>query len=346
MIRDATADAMRGGNAPAAAPAPKDADTPLRALAGNDAPIPVPENAEDVEFDGDDGKLEFSSPSSVKSVATFYRSAMRPLGWKEGSSVINRANMVVLNFTKGRDAIALTIMQMGAKANVSADGTGLKSAGAKPAGKAAAIDTPSQPATADDLIVEESGGLPMPKRHTLALGEQTPFRRDLTANVPLDLSAVLGFYRSELGKRNWKEQPGGAPATADTAVIAYAAPEGPAVLKLGRKDGETIVKLTLKDPGAAGKAGILPKPGQIKVLFGNINDAEGTITFNNKAIKVAAGAGTKGPDGPTLDLPPGKYKYSIRLPGKPAKNDEVDIGTDETWGLMIGPGGVLALQAY
>ena len=91
---------------------------------------------------------------------------------------------------------------------------------------------------------------------------------------------------------------------------------------------------------------MLPKPGQVKVLFGNINDAAATITFNNKTIKVAAHAGTKGPDGPTLDVAPGKYKYSIKLPGRPVQSDEVEVGADETWGLMIGPGGVLALQAY
>jgi hypothetical protein len=343
MMRDVTANPANSNNAPAL----KESDTPLRVLAGHDVPIPVPETAEDVEFDRGDGKLEFSSSSSVTSIASFYRSAMKPLGWKESSSVINRANMVVLNFTKGRDAVSFTIMQMGPKANVSANGSGLKGAGTKPPGNAAVADKPSQPATADDLIVEESAGLPAPKRHTLMLGEQTPFRHDLTANVPLDLAVVLGFYRSELGKRNWKEQqPGSAPATADTAVVAYTAPEGPALLKLGRKDGETTVKLTLKNPDAAAKAAVLPKPGQIKVLFGNINEAEAAITFNNKSIKVAAGAGTKAPDGPTLDLPPGKYKYSIRLAGKPQQNDELTIGPDETWGLMIGPGGVLALQAY
>ena len=91
---------------------------------------------------------------------------------------------------------------------------------------------------------------------------------------------------------------------------------------------------------------MLPKPGQVKVMFGNINDAEAAITFNNKTIKVAAGAGIKGPDGPMLDLPPGKYKYSIKLPGRPAQSDEIELGADETWGLMIGPGGVLPLQAY
>ena len=118
------------------------------------------------------------------------------------------------------------------------------------------------------------------------------------------------------------------------------------MLKLGRKDGETTVILSMKNPEAAAKAGIRPKADQAKVLFGNINDAEATITFNNRPIKVAPQAGTKAPDGPMLDITPGKYKYSIRLPGKPAETDEVEINADEIWGLMIGPGGVLPLRVY
>lgn len=164
--------------------------------------------------------------------------------------------------------------------------------------------------------------------------------------MPLDLTAVLGFYRRELGKLNWKEESKGAVAASDNAVIAFTSPEGPALLKLGRKNGETTVKLTVKNPDAANKAGIMPKPNQAKVLFGNINGADAAITFNNRTIKVAAGAGTKGPDGPTLDIAAGKYKYSIKLPGKPVQNDEVEVGAGETWGLVIGPGGVLALQVY
>ena len=174
-------------------------------------------------------------------------------------------------------------------------------------------------------------------------GTTTPFRHELTASVPLALADVLGFYRRELGKRNWKEQSQGAVVTADKAVLAYTAPDGPAVLKLGRKDDATSISLVVKNPGAVAKAGIMPKPGQAKVLFGNINPAEAAITFNGKTLKIASGAGTKAPDGPSLDLPPGKYKYSIKLPGRPAQSDEVEIAADETWGLMIGPGGVLAL---
>jgi hypothetical protein len=352
MMRDATADAAAAGVRPpqrmAQANEPAEA---LRPLAGNDAPVPVPDNAEDVEFSNDDGKLEFSSPSSVKAVADFYRSTMKQQGWGTQSSVINNANMVVLNFTKAGKPVSFTIMKMGPKTNVTADGTALKGAGGKPAkletmDKTAVADTAPQPATEDDLIVEESGGLPIPKRHTLAVGEKNPFRRNVTVNVPLDLKIVLEFYRRELTKLNWKEESRGAVIAADNAFVTFSSADGPATLKLSRKDNETIVELATKDAAAAAKGGVLPKPGQAKFIFGNILPAEAIITFNGKPIKIAGGAGTKAPDGPMLDLAPGKYKFSIRPAGKPAQNEEVDAKADETWGLMVGPGGVLTLQVY
>jgi hypothetical protein len=345
MMRDA---GLPQQNSPQAAPAPKAPEAALRKLAENKAPVPMPDTAEDVEFEGADGKLEFNSASSVKAVADFYRSVMKEQGWDSRSSVINNANMVVLNFAKAGTAVSLTIMRMGNKTNVSADGSGLKIASAKSDVPASTTESAkvSPPASAEDLEAEESGGLPLPKRHTMSDGTKTPFRRDLKASVPLNLNDVLGFYRRELGTLNWKEESKGAVVTADNVAIRYTTADGPAVLKLGRKDGETSVSLVVKNPNEASKVGILPKPGQVKILFGNINDADAAITFNNKAIKVAAGAGTKAPDGPTLDVPPGKYKYSIKLPGKPLQSDEVVLGADEIWGLMIGPGGVLPLQAY
>ncbi len=343
MMRDA---GLPQQSAPQAAP--KAPEAALRTLAENKAPVPLPDTAEDVEFEGADGKLEFNSASSVKAVADFYRAAMKEQGWDSRSSVINNANMVMLNFTKGGKAVSFTIMRMGDKTNVSADGPALKSASAKADAPADATEAAkaSQPASADDLVAEESGGLPVPKRHTMSDGTKTTFRRDLKASVPLNLSDVLGFYRRELGKLNWKEESKDAVMTDDHVSLMFTTAEGPAVLKLGRKDGETSVSLVVKNPNEASKVGVLPRPGQVKILFGNINDAEAAITFNNKSIKVAAGAGTKAPDGPTLDVPPGKYKYLIKLPGKPLQNDEVVLGTDEIWGLMIGPGGVLPLQVY
>ncbi len=345
MVRDATADTMAKPQQKMAQAANEPTET-LRPLAGNDAPVPVPENAEDVEFDGGDGKLEFSSPSNLKSVTDFYRSTMKQQGWGTQSSVINNANMVVLNFSKAGKSVSFTLMKMGPKTNVTADGAALKFAGAKSADKTAAADTASQPATDDDLIVEESGGLPIPKRHTLAVGDKSPFRRSVTANVPLDLKIVLEFYRRELTKLNWKEESKGAVVAADNATLAFSSAEGPATLKLSRKDNETIVNLDTKDAAAAAIGGVLPKPGQAKLLVTNPNDADAELTIDKQTVKAIAGSGTKGPDGAMLDLPPGKHKFSIKMPGKPTFNDEMEIGPDQIWGLLIGPGGALTLQVY
>ena len=136
---------------------------------------------------------------------------------------------------------------------------------------------------------------------------------------------------------------------AEVGALAFAAPEGPAVLKLGRQSGETIVNLALKNPAEAAKAGMLPKPGQVELMFGNMGDAEAAITINTKTIKIAARVGgPKSANGPTHELPPGKYKYSLKIAGPPMRTSELGVGADDAWGLMVPPGGdgVVALQMY
>ena len=100
-------------------------DAPLQAQAGSTTPVPLPENAQEVDFDGDGGRLEFNATSSVKALAAFYRASLKQAGWKEQPSVINQPNMAVMEFSKGGKSISMTVMQMGPKVNVSADGSGL-----------------------------------------------------------------------------------------------------------------------------------------------------------------------------------------------------------------------------
>ena len=85
-----------------------------------------------------------------------------------------------------------------------------------------------------------------------------------------------------------------------------------------------------------------PTPGQVTVLLGNIRETAAEVTINGKTTKMPAGAGAKGPDGPTLALAPGKYRATL----KGGKGDELVVGPDEIWGVMAGPGGLLALQFY
>jgi len=335
-------------------------DAPLRALADNSKPVPLPESAENIKFDGADGKLEFDSSSSVRAIATFYRAALKAQGWKEQPSVINKSSMVVTEFSKGGKAMSFTVMQMGPKVNVSADGSGLVMANAKMAAKsgtagAPASNEPAAKTTNEPLEADPDSALPVPKQRTMTSmgtgkmpGSNDPFRRELEASVPADLNAVLAFYRSELGKRGWKESTDRAVVKPDQVELAFVASDGPATLKLGRSNGETSVTLAQKYPAAAVKANVMPKAGQAKLVFGNMGGSEASLTINKQTIRIAGGAGgPQSPDRPMLELPPGKYPYALKLAGRPAKNNTVEVSADDAWGLMIAPSGeVLSLQIY
>jgi hypothetical protein len=352
IAHDAIAEAQSGKAPATGKAAAAEAPEALQPLAGNPAPVPVPSTAEGVDYQAADGTLEFTSSSSVASLAKFYRDTMKPQGWKENKSVINKPNMVVLDFAKDGKDLSLTILQMGASANVSANGSALEQESAKE--DAAAPDAgDSEPPSEDkpqltekELETEDSGGLPVPKQHSMAGNTKTPFRAEAEASVPAGIEAVLGFYRRELGKRDWKEDSAAAAVKSDEATAKFTSPDGPAVLTLKRKSGETTVSLLVRKDEEAKKSGLMPKTGEVKMLFGNVLETPSTITINKQTIKVGAGVGSKGTDGPTMDLAPGKYKYTIKSSGKPPQSDEVEVGAGEIWGVLIGPGGGLALQMY
>ncbi len=326
------------GTVLAAAPQPKAPAVAQQAApaaaSGKGPPLPMPPGAQGVDYDSKNGRLYFNSSSSVKAMTEFYRAEMKRLGWKESAPAFGNRLISMLHYAKGDNGLELTINASGDTTNVEASGSFLKSATAKTA-----------PPSADDLKVEESGGLPVPKAHQSAESEKSPMRRALRAEVGLPLATTLDFYRRELGKRQWKENKG-AVVGADHAELAFASPDGPAVLKLGRRAGHTTVDLAVKDPARAAKMGLLPKPGQAKVMFGNTLTSSAVITVNKKKIKIGAGVGAKEPNGPSLDLPPGKYKIQLSVAGKPAQSEDVELAADETWGLIIGPGGLLPLHVY
>ncbi len=307
-----------------------------KAAASHGPQIPVPGGAMEVAYDSNNGVLDFVTRQSVKQVAAFYRAEMQRQGWREASPAIVRPKIVMLSYGRNDEGVAITInTDFSGKTNVSANGTALKSAAAK-----------TKPPSPEDLAVEESGGLPVPKAHELSEGEQTPMRHALKAELHLSLADTLSFYRRELGKRHWKEASAGAVITADHAVIAFTAPDGPAVLKLGRRSGRTTVELAVRNPAAAAQAGVLPKPGQAKLMLGNMLPADAVVTIKGRKITVKAGAGAKGSDGPRLDLPPGKYTVAIKVPGAGSKTAALELAAGEAWGLLVGPGGALPMHMY
>jgi len=206
---------------------------------------------------------------------------------------------------------------------------------------APSVGAPAQ-AGSDDLVT----ALPLPKPWVLRTAKDSPFIKSFHLETPLDLAAVLGFYRGELSKRGFTENDG-AVVEPDRAVTTFTTTDGPALLRLIHQDDRTIADLSLRKPGAVEKTDILPSAGQAKLMLGNKTDEEAVITINEQTIALAAragrdltNAGRKLPDSPEIDLPPGKYKVTFKVASGAAQNREFEVAADETWGLLVGPAGV------
>lgn len=92
--------------------------------------------------------------------------------------------------------------------------------------------------------------------------------------------------------------------------------------------------------------GVAPPPGNARLLLGNLLDAEAVVTVDKRTIKIAPKVGSKAPDGPSLELPPGKYAYSLKVAGRSPQSEVLELGADESWGLLVGPGGALPIRVY
>ena len=329
--------------------------TELAALAGNAAPLPLPETATEIEHDGEDGTLEYQSSSDVPSLAAFYRAQMKALGWKEKRGVLNSDRLTTLDFSKGKDdRLLFTIHNMTQYVSVSVRGDNLKTADAKPTDAAASTDAPdSAPAeeavkqyTLDELEVAESAALPVPKPNNAIGSTKSKFLYSANATVQANIQTIVAFYRRELPKRDFKEDTG-ASISATEATLNFTTKEGPAVLKVTHKDGQSNIELTVRQKAQAEASGLMPKAGYVRVLFGNIEDTPGEITIGGKTFKVKAGEHAEDPkSSPSIELKPGKYAFTVQLKGKPAHKDEAQFGEGEIWGILIGPGGGLPLPMY
>jgi hypothetical protein len=198
-------------------------------------------------------------------------------------------------------------------------------------------------------------GLPLADRWGLMTAKNSPYIRSAHVETPLGLEAVLGFYRAALEKRGWTEN-GGAVVEPDRAVVAFTTSDGPGLLRLVRQDNTTIADLSLRKPSAA-TAGIRPASGQVMLLLGNKTDEAADITINERTIRLAARAGEKLmdtdaaadklPENQKIDLPPGRYKVTLKLEGSAAQKREFEVAADETWGLLVGPDGTpLPMRLY
>lgn len=195
---------------------------------------------------------------------------------------------------------------------------------------------------------DHTTGLPLPRPWLLTTAKTSALIEALHVETPLGVAEALRFYRAELGKRGWTEDDGAVVAP-DRAVVAFATPDGPALLRIASAGDRTNADLSRRKPGAT-NPNMLPKQGQAMLMLGNALEEAVVITVNERSVELAALAGDhltndadvalKLPDSQKMDLAPGRYKVAMKAAGGAAENREFEIAAGETWGLMAGKDGV------
>lgn len=200
---------------------------------------------------------------------------------------------------------------------------------------------------AGTLSVVYKNNLIVPHDYTNYVSEGSQLRQSTSFSSPSDLETVLAFYRRELTAFGWQEQTGAALVGDTNASLTFENKDGTLTVELSQATaGGTDVHLNTRLTAAAEAAGVLPQPGQARLLVSNFAEVEAVLSIDGQEIKLAPMTGVEEPDGPSLDLAPGHYTYTLTIPNEPVITDTIDLGADETWALLVGPGGAMPLPVY
>ncbi|MFN8454119.1 MAG: hypothetical protein U0401_05500 [Anaerolineae bacterium] len=316
--------------------------------------VPIPPDAQEVKYEADFDEITFTSATDIKKLVQFYRQELKKKDWvEEEIASVAEDTFGSLQFTKSEASLSFTMFRFDEATEVTISLDGLTAA-VEPSGDDTEASTTegSTPSGSDEpLVAEDKDGLPVPSNYGNFSSEGTDYRRMITTDVPAPVKAVVEFYNRELAAKNWAALPSTVGPTDNEATMMFENPAEEAQLEVkltkNSNDG-TDINLLFKSVGAAKKDGILPPAGQARLYFGNINEGSVTFSINQKEIKVEPqDPGQKSMKGvPNIDLPPGEYEYTLTIPGEPPVSDKVQVGADETWGLIGGPGGAFPVQIY
>ncbi len=288
---------------------------------------PIPDDATEVNIAGD--TLTFNTALSLVEVAEFYRPTYQALGLATRClEDVAGYTSVSCSFSQGDFSVNFFSFEGFDATEVEIEFTNY------------ALGPTDDPG---ELMVDDEDGLPLPEDRTGYSSEGGEFRRTVTLFSPSDVPTLVAFYQRELASRGWTLDDSAETPTG--ATLRYTGPDGELVVTLQAGD-ETEVILVRKNPVAAQEAGILPPPGQARLYLVNFTESEMAVTVNGQTIPLAPGAGMESPeDAPKLDLPPGTYEVTTTVGGS-SVTDEVVVGPDETWVLLLDQLGALPLQMY
>jgi hypothetical protein len=319
----------------------------------------TPADAQDVVYDADSGDITYTSLSDVETVVEFYRQSLPAEGWQEDEdyAAVNE-NLAFVLFDQGEDALFIDITYIDTgMTEVTIDMSLASSLVATIEGK---TSTETEPAASDSgpLSLVEEEGFPVPSDYAYLSTMDTPFALMVTFSSPSDVDTLVELYETELPGQGWEF----IEHSLDGEVARLYFESGDQKLSIDLRvnsgeispdlAGQTSVEVTIKDPVAAAEAGILPPPGQVRIMLMNAAEVELTATINQQEFKLTPiPLSTEFPkDAPSIDLPPGQYTLTISMPDGSVVNDVIEVGPDneiapdEVWALILDADGMPPMQ--
>lgn len=186
---------------------------------------------------------------------------------------------------------------------------------------------------ADDLLLPASAGN--------VQGGGSRYSKSTHAVTDDPLPALVKFYRQELAAQGWKESGAkSVAANAQSATLSFTKAGAKLTVALTREGDQTRLDVSSTDDGKAKEDGVLPEPGKGRLVLANASTENIVIAIGKKDYPLKAGQGEANPkEALNYSVAPGKYKLTIKFPGKPPQTETVEIKAGTSWGVFAMPTG-------
>jgi hypothetical protein len=201
------------------------------------------------------------------------------------------------------------------------------------------------PASAADrdnhlLTVDSHYELPIPEGCQSVSQGKSPYRTTINAQIDIPLSSLVDFYRREVPRHDWTEDPATAESSEGRVRMVFASDSrGPLGVTLQQEGQSTSIELIARNEKKATEDKIAPAEGQGLLLLANASDAPVVVTLGRRTVNLPAGKGAEDPkDAVRVPVLPGKHRLTVGS-GANASREEVTVEVGTTWGVVAVPGG-------
>jgi hypothetical protein len=171
-----------------AEPTPTAETTADAGAAGALSDIPVPDGAQNVQYEPDLGQITYTSSEDIATLADFYREELPAQGWVEEEIVaMVQDTLGSLQFNQGEASLSLTIFKLGNETDVTISVDGLAMAGSD----SGTDETEPAPADGPSFTIND-WPVPDEAANVQQSGDE------LSYTVPWDLQTLADFYRPTL----------------------------------------------------------------------------------------------------------------------------------------------------